>query len=83
MIAAYYKLSMLSDDLKAANRIKVGAKIPRYDCTEFTGDYDGIKPFINPKGMFKLSLMDCKEFVKTDKVEESERSAGGFGHTGK
>jgi hypothetical protein len=34
---------MLSDDLKAANKIKVGAKIPRYDCIEFTGDYKGFK----------------------------------------
>jgi len=72
MIAAYYKLEMLSDDLKAANKIKVGAKTPRFDCTEFTGSYKGIKPFINPKGMLKLSLMDCKDFVKTDKKRMAE-----------
>lgn len=72
MIAAYYKLGMLSDDLKAVHKIKVGAKIPRYDCVEFTGNYEGIKPFINPKGMFKLSLMECREFVKTDKRRMAE-----------
>jgi len=72
MITAYYKLEMLSDALKAANKIKVGAKIPRYDCTEFTGNYEGIKPFINPKGMFKLSLMECREFVKTDRRRMAE-----------
>ena len=72
MIAAYYKLSILSDGLKASNKIKVGAKIPRYDCTKFSGDYEGIKPFINPKGMFKLSLMECREFIKTDKRRMAE-----------
>ena len=51
---------MLSDDLKAANKIKVGAKIPRYDCTEFGDNYEGIKPFINQKGMFKLFLKELE-----------------------
>lgn len=66
MISAYYRLEVLPDDLKAANKIKVGAKIPRYDCIKSDGIYHGIKPFINPVGMFKLSLTDCKDFVKTD-----------------
>ncbi len=72
MIAAYYKLPILSDEIKASNKIKVGAKIPRYDCTEFSGEYEGIKPFISAKGMFKLSLMECREFIKTDKRRMAE-----------
>lgn len=41
---------------------------------------------INPMeriGQLVLQKVYKMEFVKTDKVEESERSAGGFGHTGK
>ena len=57
MIAAYYKLEILSDALKEANGIKVGSKIPRYDCTAYAGDYEGMEPFLNLKGMFKLSLI--------------------------
>ena len=72
MIVAYYKLVQLSDDLKASNKIKVGAEIPRYDCTTFAGKYEGIKPFISPKGMFKLSYVKCREFVKTDKRRMAE-----------
>ena len=72
MIAAYYKLEVLPDTIKAVNKIKVGAKIPRYDCTNYAGDYEGIKPFINPKGMFKLTLMESKEFIKTDKRRMAE-----------
>ena len=72
MIAAYYKLEMLSNKLKAIHKIKIGAKIPRFDCTLYSGSYQGIKPFINPKGMFKLSLMDSNLFVKTDKKRITE-----------
>ena len=72
MIAAYYKLSILSDDLKAANKIKVGAKTPRYDCIEFIGAYEGINPFVNPKGMFKLSYADSNDVVNTDKRRVGE-----------
>ncbi|MCW5516156.1 hypothetical protein [Muriicola sp. Z0-33] len=72
MITAYYRLVLLSDEVKAKNNIKVGAKVPRYDCVEYSGQYDGINPFINPKGMFKLSLMDTKEFVIADKRRMAE-----------
>lgn len=72
MIEAYYKLEILSDELKSSNKIKVGARIPRYDCTRCSGKYEGINPFINSKGMFKLSLMECRDFVKTDKRRMTE-----------
>lgn len=72
MIESYYLLEILSDELKAKNKIKVGAVVPRYDCIMFCGQYEGVEPFINPKGMFKLSLMDTKEFVKADKKRMAE-----------
>lgn len=72
MIAAYYKLSVLSDEVKAKNKIKVGAKIPRFDCIEYNGKYSGIEPFVNKKGIFKLSLMYCKEFIQCNKSRMAE-----------
>lgn len=69
---AYYKLVMLSDDLKAKHKIKIGATIPRYDCIQFTGNYDGIKPFINHKGMFYLNLFEAKEMIKANEKRLSE-----------
>ena len=72
MIGAYYKMVILTDDLKAANKIKVGAKVPRFDCIEYSGSYEGIKPFKNPLGIFKLSLQEAREFVKTDKKRMAE-----------
>ena len=69
---AYYKLVMLSDDLKAKHKIKIGATIPRYDCIQFTGNYDGIKPFINHKGMFYLNLFLAGEIIKANEKRLSE-----------
>jgi hypothetical protein len=72
MIESYYLLEILTDVLKAKHKIKVGAVVPRFDCKAYNGDYEGIKPFVNTKGMFKLSLMDTKEFIKADKKRMAE-----------
>ena len=32
---AYYKLVVLSNELKEKHKIKIGATIPRYDCIEY------------------------------------------------
>lgn len=62
MISWYGKFAVLPDEVKKRNKIKVGAKIPRLDCIESVGYYEGIEPFINSKGMFKFNLM------RTDKI---------------
>ena len=72
MIAGYFKLVMLEDTVKQANKIKVGASVPRYDCTVFSGICNRIKPFVNHKGMFYLRLMESREFIKADKRRLAE-----------
>ena len=67
MKADYFKLVVLEDEVKRANKIKVGATVPRYDCVTYAGNKDVLKPFINRKGMMYLRLMESKEFVKADK----------------
>ena len=71
-ITAYYKLVILSNDLKLENGIKVGAKIPRYDCTKYTGGYQGINPLINKKGMLMLYLMDSENIINAESKRMSE-----------
>lgn len=58
---------MLEDEVKQANKIKVGATVPRYDCISYTGNKDALKPFITKKGLMYLRLMESKEFVKADR----------------
>lgn len=69
---AYYKLVMLSNELKAKHKIKIGARIPRYDCVLYNGDYPGVTPFINSKGMFYLNLFESDKVIKSNERRLSE-----------
>lgn len=68
----YYKFVILSNELKARHKIKIGATVPRYDCIKFTGEYEGMTAFINSKGMFMLYLMDSNRVIKADSRRLSE-----------
>lgn len=63
MFSAYFEMAALPNEVKAKNKIKVDAKIPRYDCIRFAGYYKGIEPFMNKKGMFNLYLTRANELV--------------------
>lgn len=65
MIATYYKLVRLSDEVRASNKIKSKARL---DCVAFTDliNYKGIEPFKNSKGQFFLYKLEAKNIVKTD-----------------
>lgn len=69
---SYYKFEILSDELKERNKIKVGASVPRYDCTKYSGDYEGIKAFTNAKGMFILYLMESDKVIRANEKRLSE-----------
>jgi hypothetical protein len=62
-ITAMYKLEILSSEVREKNKLRPA--IYRRDCTLSSGDYKGIEPFMNKKGMFFLSLA---EILKTQKT---------------
>jgi len=66
LIKGVYLFRQLPDDIKRANKIKVGAVVLRYDIVGFDGDYDFIKPLINKKNLCYLSLTETYNFVKAD-----------------
>ncbi len=68
----YFKFVMLSNELKERHKIKVGAVIPRYDCVKTAGNYEGMNPFINAKGMLMLYLMESDKVVKAEGKRLSE-----------
>ncbi len=74
MFDCYIKLQQLSDDLKRANKIKVGAKIPRLDCTAMAGYYEGLKPLISSKGQLKFYLQETRGVINSN----DQRRAGYF-----
>ena len=67
LITSVYVFKQLSDDLKDANKIKVGAKIQRYDIVgENSGDYHFIKPLMNRKNQCNIMVDNANRIVKAD-----------------
>lgn len=75
MIAAYYKLALLPDEIRTANKIKSKARL---DCIAFTdlvaGGYKGLTNFVNSKGQLFVYKTPCKDFVNTDRKRLAEWS---------
>jgi len=80
MIGAYFKLAVLNDDLKAANKIR---SKDRLDCISFTdmvaGNYKGLTKFVNHKGQLFFYKTQCRDFVNTDSKRLAEWSLTGNG----
>jgi hypothetical protein len=72
MIEGYYKLIALPEEVKAQNGIKVGAIVPRFDCTEISGNYRGLEAFTNHKGQMYFNLTHCREFIQTNSKRYAE-----------
>ena len=80
MIKAYFKLAILPDEVKAANRIRSKARL---DCISYTDlgveNYKGLTNFVNGKGQLFFYKTPCKDFVNTDSKRLAEWSLTGNG----
>lgn len=74
MFDCYIRLQQLTDDQKRANKIKVGARIPRLDCVAMAGYYEGLKPLISNKGQLKFYLQETRGLINSN----DKRRAGHF-----
>jgi hypothetical protein len=72
MISGYFKLVTLSEEVKAQNKIKLGAKIIRLDCKEYAGNYTGLESAKNKKGMLFFNVTKSKEIVKAHSNRKAE-----------
>jgi len=73
MIGAYYKLALLPDEIRTANKIR---SKQRLDCTTFTDliDYKGLTNFVNSKGQLFFYKTPCRDFVNADRKRLAEWS---------
>jgi hypothetical protein len=75
MIGAYYKLAMLPDEVRTANKIKSKARV---DCVAYTdpipGGYNGLTNFVNYKGQLFFYKTPCRDFISTDRKRLAEWS---------
>jgi hypothetical protein len=80
MIGAYYKLAILPDEVRAANKIRSKARL---DCVSYTdmvvGGYKGLTNFVNYKEQLFFYKTPCRDFVKTDSKRIAEWSLTGGG----
>ncbi|MCZ2101283.1 MAG: hypothetical protein LC107_07080 [Chitinophagales bacterium] len=71
MIAGYYKLVALTDEVKAQNKIKSKARL---DCISFAGTYKGLTNFVNKQGQLFFYKTPCREFVEAQSKRTAEWS---------
>lgn len=75
MIGAYYKLAILPDEVRAANKIRSKARL---DCISFidmvAGNYKGLTNFVNYKNQLFFYKTSCRDFVNTDSKRLAEWS---------
>lgn len=66
LIDSYYKIVLLPDEVKAQNKIKVGAKIPRFDCIKKNGNYNSLQPFVSIKGQLYFYKTPAEKIVQAN-----------------
>ena len=75
MIRAYYRLAILQEEVRTANKIR---SKERLDCISFTdkvkGGYKGLTNFVNHKGQLFFYKTACRDFVNTDSKRLAEWS---------
>lgn len=80
MIGAYYKLATLTEEVRAANKIR---SKKRLDCICFTDKvsdgYKGLINFVNSKEQLFFYKTLCRDFVRTDSKRHAQWSLTGGG----
>ena len=62
----YIKLEQLPEEVKRVNNIKVGASVPRLDCTAMAGYYEGLKCLTSSKGQLKFYLQQTRGLINSN-----------------
>ena len=80
MIKAFFKVAVLPNDVRAANKIRSKARL---DCISYAdllaANYKGLTKFVNHKGQLFFYKTPCRDFVNTDSKRLAEWSLTGNG----
>ncbi len=74
MFDCYIKMQQLSNEVKRANKIKLGATVPRLDCVAMAGYYEGLNCLTSAKGQLKFYLQQTRGLIRSN----DQRRAGFF-----
>ena len=67
-------MQQLPNEVKRANKIKVGATVPRLDCIAIAGYYKGLNCLTSTKGQLKFYLQKTRGLINSN----DQRRAGFF-----
>lgn len=73
MFSGYFRIEQLSDEVKVVHKIKIGAKVPRFDLVAQAGDYKPFEALKNPKGMTIFYLNECKGIINSPDSRRADR----------
>lgn len=73
IFSAYLKLEQLPDEVKTRNKIKLGAKVPRFDLTRLAGYYKPLESLRNKKGQIILYLNETRGIIESPDKRRADR----------
>ena len=73
IFSAYLKLEQLPDEVKSRNKIKLGAKVPRFDLTRLAGYYKPLESLKNKKGQIILYLNATRGILDSPDQRRADR----------
>ena len=73
IFSAYLKLEQLPDEAKSRNKIKLGAKVPRFDLTRLAGYYKPLESLKNKKGQIILYLNETRGIIDSPDQRRADR----------
>lgn len=72
IFSCYLCLEQLPDEVKRANKIKVGARVPRFDAVAVAGYYEPLDTFKNGKGMLFFYLQKTIGIINSPDVRRAD-----------
>lgn len=73
IFSAYLKLEQLPDEVKTRNKIKLGARVPRFDLTRLAGYYKPLESLKNKKGQIILYLNETRGIIDSPDKRRADR----------
>lgn len=70
---AYLRLEQLSNEVKARHKIKLGARIPRFDITQMAGYYRPLERLKNRKGQVVFYLNETRGIIESPDQRRADR----------
>jgi len=73
IFSTYLRMEQLTDEVKKAHKIKLGAKVPRYDVVAIAGYYRSLEAIKNTKGQIIFYLNETRGVIDSPDQRRADR----------